>query len=488
MSKQSAWELHSQLLVGGLLKNNRKLYEKVRFAEQVSGEDLYPNGSYRAIFAILDDCYANKLALTPEVVWKESGREIPLDWLTELSRQDLDESTVISSSRLILDLAARHDKLAAIHEAAREMMDEKKSHIDTSKRLIERLTSRSNVRALPSRGWDILERAKQRADEGEVRHLTNTGIQWLDNMLRGGLREQRFLAIAGNEKSRKTTWVRNIILGALRENTNTDPDLPPQFEPRESVDVLFLGLENSQQITTFDFVAMLMYEYLHFYRDPNDEFIPGVTFGEMCNGEDAEDAYVSNAWVNWPDDLKAAMLYALAQMKKMNLYILDSGAETGNLKSFDDMMNSLRRHMHTVADPRVHTIIVVDYAQLAKKFYRIYEDMSLFSNEMLRVANDYKTTVIALSQNNRTYKKERANDVDANVLGTAGGGDLENAVHAYMEVQYDSDENENLLKIFMRRMRRGKSSRKSYQDYIIHPPSGYIISNQNQRRRDDIAF
>ena len=124
------------------------------------------------------------------------------------------------------------------------------------------------VEVRSARTGDIIDRIRDEITKGIQTQVTPTGILWLDAELKGGLRSRRYIALGAREKGRKSTMLRNILLGAAREfkgwQRQKDMRMVPMYIPREGVSIALLAYENDQQITTWDFVSMLAYEYLYY--------------------------------------------------------------------------------------------------------------------------------------------------------------------------------------------------------------------------------
>ena len=475
--QKSSWITKAQRVIGTLLYDREDWFAKAVYGTGLKVTDMPDTEYFRLTLQTMLEIKQEKVVIiTPENIWTYSGKQVPVEWCQEMQGyHNVDLLELVSDAKLCIRLGERAQRYTVTVAAATNYLDETKDEREITRRLVHDLSIERAVEVRSAKSGAIIDRIREEITKGVQTQVTPTGILWLDAELKGGLRSRRYMALGAREKGRKSTMLRNILLGASRQfvgwKRQADMRMVPLYGPRENVSIALLAYENDQQITTWDFVSMLAYEYLH-YRGLDKDGI-----GEACNGEDVQSGFESGEWKRWPKPLYEAVLWAIAEYEQLPLYIYDSQPENGGLRTYDDMVRIINMHRGSVAQENDHLIIAIDYAQLVHDTYRIFEDLQKFSNTCLATATGMNSTVIALTQFNRETNKMNARKEDTgDVMGTRGGADIEQDVHNYFEIIYDVEKNgDDKLEVRHRRARRGKSSRNRRQMFNIHPASGLIL-------------
>lgn len=469
----SPWEMHSAEIISAVMED-RNIAEELAWRQGLQAEHLTADGIYRVVWKTILEILPEKgMPTTPDIIWTKNQNIIDLGALYQIKDSySIGKDHALQSCSEVKRISKRHRQLEAVTKAQVAL-----TRGDDSDPIITQLVrqlSASDTEVIQSTVIkDIVERINARIDAGEVQSIIPTHIPWLDAMMNGGLRPKRLIAIGGADKSRKTTLLRNIILNTLRNRT------PSGWEFKQNISFALMAFENDQEITTFDFIAMLMFEYLR-EKGETDTYVGSVMAHELCDAETIERMYETYRKSKIHPLMAAAIEYALEHIEQMNISIYDSATANGGLDTIDDLIRVT--NMHTTLFAGKEIVVAVDYAQLAEDTGDTYKDMKRFSKAMLNKATTQRVTVIALSQYNEEAKKARAQGIETGTVGTKGGGDLAQAVHNYFDVQYDSDNDDTRLKVTMPRARRGKGGKKSRQDFIIHPPSGYITGTRANSR------
>lgn len=519
----SNWEEQTIKLIGAMLADP-DLIDQVAHRENIRPAHMYGGieSDYAQLYAlILNDVYKENMSVTPDTVSAVSGGRWSVDYLFDLLYQGAIPSQIGTTGRLCKEYAARHRKINILTDAINELKDVTKPRDEIATKVIRDLSITEDVQMRSTRYEDVIADIVESYGKKQRRTLkTPTGFTWLDSkqIMSGGLRSARLIGIGGEEKNRKTTLARNMVLGALREKAGLIPlpvvkinpvtgepqiinhdDLKiPLRKTRQNVAVAFLAYENDREITTFDFTAMIMYEYMVYARTSSKPWPSGKgVMADYCDGETIQDAF-SNEDFDWngeldneilgnmsemvsgmPEAWQDALFYAILSLKGANLHTYDRDKRYGGLRGFVEMSQVANRFMYDYSDPNIHKIVVIDYAQLVKGNGSLFENMSQFAQDALDIATNNNATVITLSQFSRQGKRDQRT-APMDVMYTKGGADLEQAVHNYFQTVYSSENNPTLLSVIQRRSRRGGGGMNMRQTYDIHPASGLMLKESKE--------
>lgn len=470
------WHELSRAVLGPCLRGNREDAVDIIYANQVLLNDITSLSPYRetylGIISVLDIPDAKP---SPLMV----AREYPamagnIDWLRDLASTRSTKEEAVAAIPMLKNTAHKSFVRNLLIKAGKEI-DGVESTREFVTSLIEELSKGHNDLTVPTTAnnlvADIIEGL---SGYGKV---VPTSFMWLNHQLKGGLRPGRHIAIGGGEKSRKTTWLRNIIKGVLRNKDGT---------PNQDVSVLFLAFENDRYITAMDFVAMLAMEYM-WSKHRN---IINTKFGDPSNPKDSDpyihqlidaeiilDALAEDNMASFPKEVVDAIEYGLTTFADWNIEIKDTTRKGGELETLATIKNAVYMHDAVVRKPGQLMIICTDYLTLVE-VDNVHDErvaQNLVVNWITRKVADLQATAFTVAQFNRAniYAKMSGEEVD--VMGTHGSSQLERAVQNYMDVQKTSD---TTIKVRMRRARRGAGGLNEDQVYYTHPASGLILSSQ----------
>jgi hypothetical protein len=478
MQNDNTWLTHSRMVISGLLNADSIGFGKILFEQALNSDDLCPdeeNLGYM-LSIIRDALYPTGLPFTSENIAAESNGKITPFTVSGLRKMNVSVDQALSSARYVKGYANRERRLRQIADAQRQLQDGKLNPDEVAINLVMQLTSTSSQMIQSPRMGDIIRREKERRTAEILPISTMLHSGWLNKALNGALKAARFIGIAGAEKQRKSTLLRNIILQACRISEGRTDGIP-RFTPNNKVVVALMAFENDQRITTYDFMAMLAFEWLY-YHEKHKIVAGGMALGDYCDGETMEELYLSGEWEKIDSAFKRAVQYAEGFCSEMEIYIYDRRPGNGGLRSFKDYRRCYEMFLALHPDRNIHKIICVDYAQLVMNSNDIYKDLLEFSLDAVDLAISREVTVIALSQLNQEYKKTSKEMAAADVLGTKGGGSLGEGVHNYLETKYDQDAPDTLT-VRLRRARRTSAGKDMFCDYKIHAKSGLILEDKN---------
>ncbi|MBK8134238.1 MAG: hypothetical protein KA401_04185 [Anaerolineae bacterium] len=452
----NVWIANSEVVLSAALWWGRDGVERVWFGKGL--EDRHFPKQHHPIYDAIRTLYADGQTITPETVLARMNGRGDIEVLRQLREQFNGwEAAGASAAVMRAEARAAWEQAALVRAVEQYRGGQDRDAIINE--LNQALTNSDGVEMQSTRISDI----NKRIISGEVSagDPISTRLPWLDEILNGGLRAGQLIAIAGPEKSRKTSLTRNIALFATQN--------------RDEVAVAMMNYENDVFITTADFTAMLAYQYL-WMSNLAERPAGSRTLGDLCNGD-----YMLTLAPKYNEGkitgpLGNAYGYAVAQLETMNIHAWDVTAEYGGLDKLPDLERAFIKFK--ALEPNRKRIVIIDYAQLvqADDEDTLYANMRKFSRAIPLYAQRYGCAVIALSQQNDEYKK---NGDSTKTTGTKGGGDLPAAVTSFFETSYDADE-PNLMGAKRTRARRGAAHGKNKSNgqgalFEMHPPSGLII-------------
>lgn len=452
-----------QQLIGALLQGPADTFEWAHVVLGLQAQD-FTQPAARLTFQTLHRAYQDKLELSPLVV-RGLQPQLDIEWLYEAQRHPASHATLTSVGKLMVQKSEKH-KLQRDLDEARVLLDSDYELPAIRQHIVNAAMTHRGVQVRDASALGILESAYVEANEQFF--LTPTYLDWLDVLLGGGLRSKRMIAIGGKQKGRKSSVLRNILLGLARDDRQ---------RPNTNVSIALLNYENDRVITYFDFVAMLAAEWVWKHKHWNKP-VRGLAgepkIQDTLNAEKIQRIVTSRQLERWDALQQQAITYALTAMNALPLYIYDSEPMNGNLKTLDDLQGVAQLHRFRDVKPHQHYILAVDYAQLVGNGGTDYDDMRAFSTKMLELAQTLNCTVLALTQFNEAYNKDRASGIDDNYIGTKGGGTLEATVQSYLVTHYDEDRPHEIT-LKMARQRRGQAGKRTKTTFPLHPVTGWML-------------
>lgn len=462
--------IHEPTVIGNMMIiPNWKVLDEIITVIELRQQD-FEDPKCQLAYEVITDCYRRHVTPTPAIVHTESRGRLDLSWLEEISLQEvLSTDETISRAKLVLAQSDRREVSNAMVTALGAL--ERGDEVDEVRNwTVDRLTRVRGVNTLDSSAPAILARIDKQREDGTRMFVTPTQIPWLDMWLKGGFHSNRFLAIAGPQGGRKSTWARNIVLGLTRDKKG---------RPREDVSVAWMGYENDQQITFFDFVSMLSVEWI--YENKLQHTTMPDASGDKrsivswLDAESLESAYHKNMLDKMPEVLRRAFEVGIDRASRLPLSIYDSAEDTGYLVDRDALMRGIRSHHWRHGSSDRHYIVFIDYAQLVRQGPKLYEDMEQLSRECLKVCRKFNATIVLLSQYNEDTNKNLTTTPQIEgqqYWGLKGGGDIRAGVHNLMIVEYNQQVPDK-LNVRAAKARRGKSS--GAVTLSIDPISGLVL-------------
>ena len=481
--KKSGHIVHSEIAIGACMRGERQDAERILFSTGIQDVDM-PNDFFVKVYEGILSVLRNPTSVpTPELVWTATGREVNLDDVKALVDAAGTRSVMssVDSANTVIKLADRRATYDEIKYAFDMIQDESISADEVRSKLVSELSkTRSSIQ--PSDTRSIRSRVMNKIGTGEIEPIPLT-IPWFNYLTNGGIRSRRLFAIAGGEKSRKTTLTRNLILGALRKlDLPDDPAkyIEKLYVPREDVRVAFLAFENDQETTWFDFVSMLAWDKL--WRSGIGKNIVETQMGtffyyELLNPELIMTAMDNGKIKKWPVVIQKAIDEAMDTLDDLNLHIYDMNAKNGGLDTVDDMTRVINMHNVLYCKPDDKKMLCIDYAGLVRTpGMTDFQGQTEVVNRALYSANALDFAVMLLAQYSRGYTREHKDSKNRTTVGTENSAALERGCHHYWEVSYDEDSPQILDVQQVRARRQGGGLRgKTRQKFHIDKVTGSII-------------
>lgn len=278
-----------------------------------------------------------------------------------------------------------------------------------------------------------------------------TGILWLDE-LTGGYMPANLWWIAGAYKSRKTTVLLNLALGAAVMGESP----------------AILSREMTQEQVYWQLVTMLAVALLKKRGHGNDAYktkdgksIPLVSLSPISLMQ------ASNAYKRWPAEKVRAIDDAIGTYRALNMRIYDSKPQHGNLSSIDTLEQAVLYDLERFRG----TLYFADYIQLfTAPGDSVAQQEEIKANTVQNICKRRDTTIICVAQQNEAGVKGEQS-YSPNI---AGGGAVPKTANILLATQYkrnDSDPDDK-LKLIVKLARNAAS--RLHEDLTIHPQTGLI--------------
>jgi hypothetical protein len=471
------WVELSEVLLSSCLRGDRDdgiaiLYTNAIDMHDIVNEDVYRD-IYIALSFVLQDPNGSP---TPTSLAHANPNLIgQVDRIRELSNLKVTVAESLDAAKIIKEESSRHYVATTLNNAINEFNEVNDIEVFRSQ-LISNLNKRFGGEVSNTTAKGIL--AEIKAGVTAYGKATPTGFSWLDKALKGGLRPGRHIAIGGGEKSRKTTWARNIISSVLRR-PQTGPNGDYQgYVANPDVSVCFLGFENDRHITTLDFSVMIAMEHMYDnYRKQLNKTFKGVRYHEWIDSELIIDEVSNRTLGRLPSEIVESVEYGMDIMETLNLTVNDTTKKGGDLSTLTDMARVINFHNAAYRSKGQLLVVCTDYLTLIK--VTGIDNPMIAQNEVVnwltKTSPDLEACMITLAQFNRSSVTSRLNGEEIDVMGTHGSSELERGTQNYMDVAHPSP---FLLNVRMRRSRRGAAGLNEMQSYYLHPSSGVILGTK----------
>ena len=395
---------------------------------------------HQAIYRTILDCVKRQVVPNPTTVAAalpsvsvDSLKDIARNFNTQKNKQVLYYAELVTKAATLRRLRQATHELD--EEAQRLRIEDIDGFVDLGVRALtgaidgDRSQDASIGAALQELDAAIAE-AERTGQRG-----TRTGLRWLDDVC-GGFSPSHVWMVAAAYKQRKTTLMRNMVIGTCRAGA--------------SVDVF--ALEGNKKSTSAGLLAMLATEWL--IEHEADEREQVVSEGRIENG------------LRTPAQ-KEAIEAARRELSGYNLRIYD--ARSG-VTSFATLALKLKRDKFMFGA----AVFFLDYLQMMRGDGQIFERVERATHNLQDLIATEGVTGVILAQRNEAAVKQR-NDDDNYSPGVKGGGDPAAAADFLLLTKYDGDSTPDKLGVHLKLARHAQPGKR---DYDINPQSGWITSGR----------
>jgi len=458
-----AWAALSQKVIAGFFNDSNE-FERAYFEQSMTPTDIA--SEYRPVFQAIEKLYLSKRPVTQDLVALELG--VAAETLDAVMSSPLWGESMTHGVNALQNEFARRIEAIILYEKGLARLQGGESVADTLMGTADSIFSVGTGKNQLVTGMKgIREQQAQKDAQTPYREPVRTWLSGIDSFLNGGMRPDRMIAIVGEEKSRKTTVLRNIYL-------HTILDLKT-WQPRSGVSCGLLCFENNRQSQYYAFLAMLIVKRMI------ETQIAAIEFASVSkriigfiDSDWLEEQHRSGKYKNKPRAWVECVEYCIELLDRLPLFLYDRKKDGGRLGDVDSMKRVMVMHKRLNSLPTDLSIVAVDHTLLvSKKGADEHAAVNAVCDESLDIASDHDMVVFILSQISRAGKGAKAADVK--VLSTKGSAKLEENAHNYMMTEYDKEKFPAILSVHQKLARSGSASNAAVQ-WNIHPPSGLIIN------------
>lgn len=263
----------------------------------------------------------------------------------------------------------------------------------------------------------------------------STGLAWLDDKT-GGFSSSHVWMVAAAYKQRKTTLMRNMVIGTCRAGGSVD----------------MFALEGNKRSTSASLLAMLATEKL------------------IEQGHGADELVVSEARVECGLRTPAQQYAIEAARKELASYNLRIYDARNGVTSFATLALKLKRDKFMFGT----SVFFLDYLQMMRGDGQIFERVERSTHDLQDLIATEGVTGVILAQRNEAAVKQ-SNDDDNYSPGVKGGGDPAAAADFLLLTKYDGDDKPDKLSVHLKLARHAQPGK---WEYDINPQSGFITSGR----------
>jgi hypothetical protein len=466
----SAYELSAREVLASCINADKDTIAYIIHGTDLKINDL-PKGQYRTAFGLLLNDFEAGLTPSPTSLYGGSNKELNLEWLRGLEDQSVKTDKAINAAQKCKGYAVRASTQTVLNDSLVQNLDMKNNPTEIRNDAIRDLSkvgdSTVKNNNMPLIWKEIMD---ARGQGQQIPYSTN--IHWLDHILKGGLRRGRHIAIGAPEKMRKSTWMRNVVLGVLQDYENG------VSTPRDNVHVVVLNFENDRHITMIEFLCMVTMQLM--WDDP--AIANGLYNGKprhlLLDPELIQTKIDDSTIMEYFDKITAKLFgEARGILGRTNLVVYDKTRDGGHLRTLDDVWRIARTYRALYTKPEDFVVYVIDHLHLVDvpNVRDKNDKVDAVARSIKDIPDDLNAMLITLAQFNRQAKWNKHAKDEIDVMGTSGSSALEQDVQNYMDTQYDGVESPDKLTVRMRRSRRSGGGLDMKQDFLIHPQTGAVL-------------
>lgn len=445
--------------------------------KDVDVEDL-PPGNWRDVYEAVitlrgkrtkDGKSAANGIITDAEIAAQCGSKVTAEWVA--ARMSFCDELRISKFNTTCELVKKYAEGHRMVEAVRLRLPELQSAVnagedpsDIADQIVTALTRAQKVKETKLLTAGALADLVREQGERDPLRGMGTGIWAIERWAVGGFRPGELVALVAPYKGRKTSTLAHVILHVTR---------------REKKSVTFVSLDESREAFIYRLMAALMAEYAWQHhaqmwnaRDENGRPL-NVFDGEIIRS-------AGKLWRRWDERFRNAREWALGELaaigERLRIYDASTGA------SHPRRLRAIVRY-----DKQRYGLdmLAFDHVQRFTGWQTTYERVENGSALLHDLAGEYGMVVWALSQRNQESIRSGYGGYSA---GTKGGGGLEANADAVFTLAYgelSKVPDPRYLRIELKHARRMQAPLGAYVE--IHPPSGFILPREPDRRELEAA-
>jgi len=449
----SVWEIAADDVLSVIIREP-EAYKYARFEGGLLPM-LMPE-KYRPALQAVYSLYENGEPIHDTLIIARSGGKVDIAWINQVmalydatrARRDVFRKNV----EIVTDEGLRAGKRHLLSIADQQLARGNKHHSEVTKNLVMVLEGLGSAKHI----YNVM--AKDHGMQYAVRLMQNpiparsTGIGWLDD-LTGGYLPANLWWIVGAYKSRKTTVLLNMALGAALSGEKP----------------AILSREMTQEQVYWQLVSMLAVGLLkqrgfsntvHTTQDGNRIPLMALSpVGLML-------AY--NGYKRWPAEKVRAIDDAIDLYQSLPLRVYDSKPEHGNLSTIQTLEDCVLYDLEKFGG----TLFYADYIQLFSTPGEMNTAQSeeLKANTVQNICKRRDTTIVCVAQQNEAGVRGEGG-YSPNV---AGGGAVPKTANALITTKYKATEDsaDSELTLTMKLARNAAS--RTNETFAIHPATGLI--------------
>ncbi|GIV82566.1 MAG: hypothetical protein KatS3mg051_1920 [Anaerolineae bacterium] len=456
MAEPTPWQLAADELLAAIM-TEAQAWQTLRFELGLMSAH-FPPGLHRQAFLAIDRLRLAEEPTTLTAIVDAANGQVPLTWLSEralLAEVALAEGALRKNAEIARLRAQAYAQMQAMEWAIAELRkaDSEQTRRQVIARVVTMLGDELATDVTDATALAAGERFAQLMESAPQRGLP-TGVQWMDEAT-GGLLPGEIWWIAGAYKMRKSSLMRNLVLGAARAGGS----------------VTLITLESPQNVVVAQFVTMLAAEFLlqhglYGQRGAHGLPLQNITAKQLLTLRGSYRTVLDRRQVE-------AVQYGIAEYKRLarNLRVYDATPQNGNVRSLADVQTLLLRDK-TMYGAQV---IAIDYLQrLGGSGETIFERVSHQALQLQSLALRHSVTIMVLAQQNEETVRGKG---DEHSPGIKGGGDPAATADYLFITRYPVRENgkanRERMQIELRLSRHGQAG--VVRDMAIHPASGLLL-------------
>lgn len=453
----NAWDALGMRIIGSAL--NADGFKQAYFQERVMSKDFSPK--VKPYWEEIEKAYLDGVPIMVETLSARTG--VPIERLAEMQNNALWGDALRNACKEIRENYAEREEARKIAAEFHEAVHGKENVQAAAARAmdaISRMGSRAAKHSVSTNS--ILQEIQERIDSGKVTLPVRTTFDAIDAMLNGGVTEDRIYGLAGPEKTRKTSFIRNVYLGLLLDRKT--------LEVRNAASCSLMCFENNRITAFYTYLASLI--SMKMIREKRTDILAvgdnPVPLLSLMDSDHVARLHQTGKWKNRRDGFAEIFQWALDTIGQLDLILYDISDEGGRLDDMASVRRAIIEQKRILSKPNQLCVSTVDYIGLVNAGSDLFTKVESVVDDCRKIASREEVAIWLISQ----YSREGKNAKDGQVY-TKGSSKLEEAAFNYFVTKYDQD-NPGIFGVTLARVRTGAGAGKS-ATFNMHPASGVFM-------------